>query len=1325
MRATRAFVTLALFLTTWFGWPACAGAVDLADAPVFTDNSVPGNMMFIMSVEYPTGDARAYPDTTDYTANSVYIGYFNPTTCYVYMPAAKSANGTGYFVPYGAATGRACASTSTVHLWSGNFLNWASMSAIDEFRSALTGGYRVVDSESQTILEHAWEDSQANSGDDPKTSISGNSIIAGATPFINWTSLQTSTYHLGNMMGITMSGNPASPSIEYSGQVPKSGTKNCSNNCASTVFWVTVRVEVCDPGVALEGNCTAYKSSTGSIVDYKPEGLIQKNSLNMRYGVESYLNDSDSAREGGVLRARMAYVGPTMPSLSNPGNIVTNPNPEWSGTNGIFIANPDPSDALATQQANPGTTISNSGVINYLNKFGEGAGSGYTGGVHYKSGDNVSELYYAALRYMKYQGNIPQYSADYLPAGDSTSATQMLDGFPDIQTPNSAPSNGSSLNSDPENANDPILYSCQKNFFLGIGDSNTHYDSTLPGSTVSSAGYGQATYSAISADTTVNVTTRTNQVGALEGMGSGIGGKTLPQINSHNCCDTATEYIAGLAFDAHVNDMRPGDFKNASGGKTNIQTLSTYWLDVEEYQRYTHDNQFYLATKYGGFTGSIAPYSGSNSLTLPTLPLTSWHTTNDTQYDKDENITDLQPDNYYDAGQAQSMVAGLTSAFGSIAKQVAASSTAFAVSSPKLTASGNASYGSTYDPANWTGDVDGYSLTFDASGNPTTTQVWSAQAKLDAQSPSSRIIVTCCATSAPVGVPFEASNMQASLASSYATLSEVPGVSAAQESSANFLAWMRGDRTQELGNGGPYRVRSAVLGDITDSKLTVVGAPDAPYSDANNPGYSTFKSTMASRPTVVYVGANDGMMHAFDGSLTDATQGQELFAYIPSAMYGSSTTAPVSGLASLGAPSNFVHHNMVDATPEAFDVDFGRTADATSTAVDWHTVLIGGLGKGGRSYYALDVTNPAAITSEAALASKVLWEFTDSTMGYSYGDPTVVKTAEYGWVVILTSGYNTPDGEGYIYILDPRTGRLLQKISVGDGADGRPSDGLSYGSAYVLDYTDQTADSYYVGDLNGHLWRLDLTPKSGAYAAPTEIAELHDASGNPQPITTRPLIEIDPSSGKRYVMVGTGKLLATSDITTNAQQTFYAIIDGTASNFNTASTLPSGEHFPLGRADLAAVADSVASGGSGYNLATGVGSAPTEPSGWYVDLATSSSGGSSERVTVNPTVNYGVVAFAANTPVGEVCSPSGTNRVFGIDYATAKSILTTSAGSSTIIDASSVLGGLATDLSITNVAGTLHITEGTSLGVLGNVPGNLTSSSSLKQLNWFEMPSAQ
>jgi type IV pilus assembly protein PilY1 len=269
-------------------------------------------------------------------------------------------------------------------------------------------------------------------------------------------------------------------------------------------------------------------------------------------------------------------------------------------------------------------------------------------------------------------------------------------------------------------------------------------------------------------------------------------------------------------------------------------------------------------------------------------------------------------------------------------------------------------------------------------------------------------------------------------------------------------------------------------------------------------------------------------------------------------------------------------------------------------------------------------------------------------MGYSYGPAVVVKTAKYGWVVILTSGYNNADGKGYFYIVNPSNGKLLEPpISTGAGTASAPA-GLAQATAYVGDYTDYTADAVYAGDLLGNVWRLDLTKTTGAgYDAPTQIASLTDSSSaaSVQPVTTRPLIEVDKNSLKRYVLIGTGKLLADSDIKSSQIQTFYAINDGTGTSFDLAPPTTVGK-YPITRANL----------NNNSDVTNGISANPQKPSGWYIDLGQNASH-IAQRVTSQAAANGGIVAFAANLPDGDVCTPSGSNDVYAVSYDTGKSQL--------------------------------------------------------------------
>ena len=162
-------------------------------------------------------------------------------------------------------------------------------------------------------------------------------------------------------------------------------------------------MKVCDSSVGLEANCKQYGSN------YKPEGLIQQYAQKLRFSAFGYLNDSAGPpmRDGGVMRARMKYVGPTKPVPGSPN--VTNTNAEWDAATGIMNQNPDLADATTTTAdstaAGYTVTITNSGVLNYLNRFGKVV----TG--EYKSYDPVGEMYYAGQRYFRNLGNVSAYSS--------------------------------------------------------------------------------------------------------------------------------------------------------------------------------------------------------------------------------------------------------------------------------------------------------------------------------------------------------------------------------------------------------------------------------------------------------------------------------------------------------------------------------------------------------------------------------------------------------------------------------------------------------------------------------------------------------------------------------------------------------------------------------------------------------------------------------------------------------------------------------------------------------------------------------------------------
>jgi type IV pilus assembly protein PilY1 len=1266
----------------------------LADKPIAAGADVPGNLALDLSVEFPT--AISIANLGDYSDTTQYLGYFDPAKCYTYQFNSPNPDKNSFFKPTSIAAGAPGHDCSgTAGQWSGNFMNWAAMQTIDPFRWALTGGYRSVDTTSQTILEKAWGSNQGSASSNfpyrgtsqatgNKLSTSG-SLITKLTPFNSWSQFDLGIWSNGNAMVFSGDGSTTS----YQTLAASAGdlsSVSAANAAPNHPYRVYIRVAVCVAGM-LESNCVQYGSN------YKPEGLLQQYSTKIRFSAFGYLNPGivsgvahgGDIRQGGAMRAPMGFIGPQIPQpLST--ILLNNPAPEWSSTDGTMSNNPDTISATASG-------VTQSGVMNYLNKFGEF-------GKSYNTFDNVSELYYAAVRYFENLGNVPQWT-------NSPSATE-LDGFPALSVwPTDTPAVGV------VNPHASILYSCQKNFILGIGDDHTWYDYNVGGNTgtgsYSPTGLSRPVPALVTADTMNLAATWTLDLQTLEGI-------PLNPKWALGLTD-ATYFIAGLAYGVHTNDIRPD--------LANTQTISTYWMDVAEGQHLENLNPYYLAAKYGGFStptinaaNATAPfYTASNpQYDMLNTPITTG------QFDTTTNTicsatpgspacvnmngnNHLLPDNYYNAGNANAMVAGLKSAFASISSAIVQLSTSFS-----------------FALANVSSTVTGFTLTFDTGGNPIQTQVWASSSTLQTQLAgtgwqTARRVATWNGTS---GVAFEAANLtsaqQTALTPSYSS------TLTCGSASCPYLNYLRGDQTNEVastatGSTHSLRNRKLLLGDIVDAGLTPVSTPIQTFSDVNNPGYAFFKNlwtTTTPRPTMVYAGANDGMLHGFVGST-----GTEQFAYVPSALFqGPNGTPQVDGLAQLGNP-NYVHHNYVDATPAAFDIDMSRTVGfsgtvnyATAVGTPWRTVLIGGLGKGGKGYYAIDVTDPASMSTEAAVAGKVLWEFTDSTMGYSYGVPVVVKTAKYGWVAILTSGYNNTGGGGYgyLYFVNPRTGALLEKVQTPS-----PSSGLTQASAFVKDFSDETADSVYVGDLNGQVWRYDLTTTTGSYAQPVLLATVTDPkNGMAQPITTAPLIEIHPVTRKRYVLFGTGVLLAITDVPDTQEQSFYAIIDGTASGFNPVSS-------PITRANLTPITNSQLSSTTPNPILS------AGPLGWYTDLGIDAASGIGWRVVLDPSAFNGIVIFTANlTTATDPCNPKGSGRVYAIDYGTAQSVLQPSVAGNPNPPFDTLFAVI--DLRLASVNGRPEILVGGSNPATGSpqqVLANLSATLATRILNWREVPTVE
>ncbi|MCV2368508.1 PilC/PilY family type IV pilus protein [Roseateles oligotrophus] len=585
---------------------------------------------------------------------------------------------------------------------------------------------------------------------------------------------------------------------------------------------------------------------------------------------------------------------------------------------------------------------------------------------------------------------------------------------------------------------------------------------------------------------------------------------------------------------------------------------------------------------------------------------------------------------YFSATNPATLASSLAAALSSI-KAVLGASSAAATSTLQPVEGDNGVFIAQFKSSEWTGDLLAYKIDVNtgavqtsatgADGKPVDLADWSAKAQL---SPSTvRKIYYFKPGSGNGGSlrEFTYANLTADSMTGYfdnacsksPALTQCTGLTtdaaAAINSGANMVSFLRGQAQSQ------YRTRTSVLGDIVNSSPVFVGKPGFPYTEN---GYASYKTAQASRAPTLYVGANDGMLHAFNASKKDDGGGQERWAYFPKSV--------MANLYRLGDQYyESKHLFFVDATPTAADVFVGGA---------WKTILIGGLNAGGKGYYALDVTDP-----EAPVA---LWEFTDSKLGLSYGNPVITKRKDGTWVVAFSSGYNNADGEGHLFVLDAYSGALLKTVSTGVGSPGSPS-GLGKINAWIDAEGENLATRFYGGDLLGNVWRFDiddlLEPKSGAL----KLAQLL-VGGTPQPITTQPMLaEIIANGSKQVVVyVGTGQYLGTSDVSSSGRQSIYALKDALAET---------GLGDARGGGTL--VAQTIVTSGSVRTVDAANPVDWSVKNGWYVDLMSDH-----ERINIDMQLAFNTLTAAGNVPGSSAtdCTDAGggTSWVYQLNVVTGK-----------------------------------------------------------------------
>ena len=558
----------------------------------------------------------------------------------------------------------------------------------------------------------------------------------------------------------------------------------------------------------------------------------------------------------------------------------------------------------------------------------------------------------------------------------------------------------------------------------------------------------------------------------------------------------------------------------------------------------------------------------------------------------------------YYADDSTTLNTALNNVFSDVIARTGASSSV-ALNSGYVS-SDNKVYQARFNSLDWSGDL--LSIPLDSNGNLPVDLIsnttWKASVTTGSKAHTMRTILTIKENTGK-GIPFR---WPANIAtptlnemdiSQTTPLNKDPSGVLPDNLGSIRLNFLRGDRTQE---GTTFRKRSTVLGDIINSAPILVKSPEATKTSAS---YLAFKQSQINRPAVIYVGANDGMMHGFK-----ASNGEEILAYVPKSVF--------KNLNQLSSKS-YTHRYFVDGSPNVGDVFYNG---------NWQSVLVGGMGAGGRGIYSLDITNPQNF-SEANAANIVKFEFNESNdldVGFISGAPSIVQLNNGRTAALFGNGYNsTGTGQSSLFLVDIETGVLIKKISTGVGSTLTPN-ALANPTPVDSD-GNGTIDFVYAGDLTGKMWKFDLSSDN--------ISQWNVAyNKNPLFDTGKPITQqadVTPHSlGGYMVSFGTGKFIEVSDNINIDSNSFFGLWDNESNVINNLSDLQAQtvtSQTPTSR--------QVSSTAVNY---------PTKR-GWYLTLPSSG-----ERSVTDPIIKGGKVIFTTLVPSSAQCSFGGTSWLMEVDY---------------------------------------------------------------------------
>ncbi|MBX2859000.1 MAG: hypothetical protein KTR17_10085 [Cellvibrionaceae bacterium] len=1213
-------------------------------AEAYTD----GEQVYVQNGTFCPGRTAA-DEGICYSSAETYIGYFDPEKCYDYEPGvAADANqhslspeltnaiNPPHFYPVGNATNHVCSG-----FFSGNFMNWASMTALDAFRYSMTGGARLLDSHgalAKTILARTLRKPALSSTNasaplfvTKKIDSAGISVAASngtAAAFTN---------NPGELTPFTTS------RLIVKNQGADTNTISFEDGSGLTLSYkglnrFHVNVRVCDQSVGLEPHCVQY--GDGSNTWHKPEGLLQKHAQQMRFALSSYTSKPGNSVYGGVLRASAKYLGYQRPSSN--GGVEVNPKAEIN-QHGQFNYDPD---GLAGTVAG----VSNSGIINYINNVGLGVNG-------YPQSDSAAELYSESLRYLKGEAAATNEYVSGLSPAD-------YDAFPVIKA-----------------WDDPLQDACQANYMLTFGDQFIGEHRNVTGA--------------------VNASAYTQTLGVLENMPPGFGpGFQLAGLAYYaNTQDIrpdlpGDQFVTNFVVDAQ--EYRPnapilernvlwltakyGGFRdfNNNGDPNNgnpdnpgdalVEDSNPKW-DADRDgnpDTYTLANQPAnllqgLADSFSQIDAVVGAGSSagrvSNTLTTGSMviqalfkPSVSDNLGNHLSWggivqalfiDAYGNVREDSDGN----GELTDADAVITYVTDPITEQVQALRSSTGDGGQTFGAfNGSAGLNALVNMEDLKAVWNARDILADLQNNNGQMRVQRPYANGVSNANPSRyiftaldlnydgLVVPASIAGADTELDFTAANFPAvgtnaapQLQNNFRLLGLKSQNGHLSEDIVNFVRGeeITGMRSRKVDYDADGVEEVWRLGDIVSSSPLLLGPPllqqryDLIYGDES---YKAFYEKYRNRRQVVFAGANDGMIHAFNAGFYDASTkrfsrqlngetahplGAELWAYVP---YN------VLPHLQWSTEFNYQHVFYVDGDPQTFDVNI--FADDADHPGGWGTILVIGMRLGGgeylidpnsdpgndlrdditlrSSYVVLDVTNPES-------PPQLIAEISHENMGYTMSRPTVIKARRPAagsnnfaaipsggdqWFLVMGSGPFGADAAGRTDALQRAVSEQKAKVFF---FDLQAKNFVSFGTEQYLQVPDVdngftgdfitmdwdrdfVDDAVYFGtvtndnlnDPTGDFWRLPLNAGTGLLGSVDAVdfsRTVENGSGSlGLPVSGRAYAY--KYRGKHWVAFGTGRFYVDDDSASQKQMRFFGFKEpvDSAGNFTWGSVdIASGE----------------------------------------------------------------------------------------------------------------------------------------------------------------------